>query len=83
MNGKSEKTVNIFVNQNEHTVEKERISYAEVVALYMKDGGAPSTEYLIKYSHGHSENVSGTLTPGTYVMVQNGMRFRVSGTGES
>ena len=83
MNTKVEKTVNIFVNNDEHTVDKEKISYAEIVALYTNDGGTPSTEYLVKYSHGHSDNVNGTLTPGKYVMVQDEMRFRVTGTGES
>jgi len=29
------------------------------------------------------ENVSGTLAPGHEVVVKDGMRFRVSGTGES
>lgn len=77
------KTVAILVNQDEHQVAKDKISYEEVVALYLQDGGAPSNQYLIKYSRGHSSNVSGTLAPGNKVMVQDGMRFRVSGTGES
>lgn len=83
MNDKPKKTVTIFVNEPEHEVEKGKISYAEVVALYLQDGGASSNEYLVKYSRGHSANVSGTLVPGREVMVQDGMRFRVSGTGES
>lgn len=83
MAGKPEKTVTITVNQDDHEVAKEKISYDEVVAFYLSDGGAGSTEYLIKYSRGHSDNVSGTLAPGNKVMVKNGMRFRVSGTGES
>ena len=80
---KDEKKVPIFVNQDQHKVAEGKISYAEVVALYIKEGGAPSTEYLIKYSHGPSENPSGTLAPGQEVVVGNAMRFRVSGTGES
>lgn len=83
MSKKPEKTVTVVVNQDEHEVIKEKISYDEVVALYLQDGGATSTEYLIKYSRGHSDNVSGTLAPGKEVMVKDGMRFRVSGTGES
>ncbi|MBR2535756.1 MAG: multiubiquitin domain-containing protein [Hyphomicrobium sp.] len=78
-----DKTVTITVNQDNHEVAKEKISYEEVVALYLSDGRAGSTEYLIKYSHGHSNNVSGTFAPGNYVVVKDGMRFRVSGTGES
>lgn len=83
MSGKPEKIVTIVVNQDEHKFAKAKITYADVVALYLQDGGASSTEYLIKYSRGHSANISGTLAPGQEVMVKDGMRFRVSGTGES
>lgn len=83
MNRAADKTVTIFVNQDEHEVDKEKISYERIVAFYTNDGGPPSNHYLVKYSRGHSENVSGTLSPGNEVMVQDGMRFRVSGTGES
>jgi Multiubiquitin len=80
---KPPKTVTILVNQDEHEVPKEKISYSEIVALYLSDGGTQSNEFLVKYSHGHSANVSGTLAPGNEVMVKDGMRFRISGTGES
>lgn len=83
MSEKPKKTVTIIVNQDDHEVVKAKISYDEVVALYLQDGGGASTEYLIKYSRGHSANISGTLAPGQEVMVKDGMRFRVSGTGES
>ena len=81
--GKPKKTVTITVNQDDHEVAKEKISYDEVVVLYLSDGGAPSNEYLVKYSRGHAQNPSGTLAPGNTVKVHDGMRFRVSGTGES
>jgi hypothetical protein len=80
---KPKKTVTIIVNQDDHEVVKAKISYDEVVALYLQDGGTASTEYLIKYSRGQSASISGTLAPGQEVMVKDGMRFRVSGTGES
>jgi hypothetical protein len=80
---KPKKTVTIIVNQDDHEVVKAKLSYDEVVALYLQDGGTASTEYLIKYSRGHSANISGTLAPGQEVMVKDEMRFRVSGTGES
>jgi hypothetical protein len=75
--------IEIFVNQDEEKVRKGKISYEEIVAFYLGDGGAASTEYLIKYSRGPSRNPSGTLAPGSKVEVKDGMRFRVSGTGES
>ena len=79
----SQKVFSVFVNGDEHDVDKKEISYAQVVDLYLGSGGKPSNEYLVKYSHGPVENPSGTLAPGQKVMVKDGMRFRVSGTGES
>ncbi|EFG2885891.1 hypothetical protein BO068_005086 [Escherichia coli] len=73
----------IHVNQDEHQVATQRVSYDEIAAFYLSDGGAASNEYLIKYSRGPAANPSGTLAPGNKVKVQDGMRFRVSGTGES
>ena len=73
----------IFVNADEHEIDKKHITYAQVVDLYLGSGGNPSTEYLVKYSHGPVENPSGTLAPGQKVKVKDGMRFRVAGTGES
>ena len=83
MNDKNKKQVTITVNQDDHEVDKEKVSYDDIVAFYIQDGGAPSNEYLIKYSRGHSANESGTLDRKHEVMVKDGMRFRVSGTGES
>ena len=80
---KTEKSVTIWVNENEVPVDKEKLSYQDVVDLYLGAGETASAEYIIKYSRGHSDNVSGTLTPGKEVKAQDGMRFRVSGTGES
>jgi hypothetical protein len=73
----------VYVNQDEHEINTHEISYERVVELYLGEGGKPSKEYLVKYSHGPSENPSGTLAPGQEVKVKDGMRFRVSGTGES
>ena len=83
MDHEKKKKFKIFVNQDEHEIDTHKISYERVVDLYLGEGGAPSKEYLVKYSHGPSENPSGTLTPGQEVEVKDGMRFRVSGTGES
>jgi Multiubiquitin len=77
------KKFKIYVNQDQHEIDTGTISYERVVDLYLGEGGKPSKEYLVKYSHGPSENPSGTLAPSTQVKVKNDMRFRVSGTGES
>jgi hypothetical protein len=77
------KKMNIFVNEDRHEIETHTITYERVVDLYLGEGKPPSKQYVIKYSHGPSENPSGTLAPGEEVKIKDGMRFRVSGTGES
>lgn len=79
----SEKVTILFVNGDEHEVEEEEIAYGQVVQLYLGSGGSVSNEYLVKYSHGPVKNASGTLVPGQKVDIENAMRFRVAGTGES
>ncbi len=79
----SQKVFDILVNGDDHEIDTNHITYARVVDLYLGQGGQPSNEYLVKYSHGPVENPSGTLAPGQKVKVKDGMRFRVAGTGES
>jgi hypothetical protein len=75
------KTVTITVNTVDHTVPRERISYATLVGLAFP--GASGTGYIVKYYRGNSDNATGTLAPGAEVMVRDGMDFRITGTGES
>ena len=79
----SKHVITIFVNSDEHEIEEKEIAYAQVVDLFLGSGGKPSNEYLVKYSHGPSENPSGVLAPGQKVRTKDDMRFRVAGTGES
>ena len=79
----SQEMFEILVNGDDHEIDTKDITYARVVDLYLGSGGKPSTEYLVKFSHGPVENPSGTLAPGQKVKVKDGMRFRVAGTGES
>ena len=73
----------IFVGDDRHEIDTPTITYVRIVDLYLGEGKPPSKQYVVKYSHGPAENPSGTLAPGEEVKVKNGMRFRVSGTGES
>lgn len=77
------KVPSIWVNETKHKFDRPKIAYDEVVALYLGAGNAQAAEYLVKYSKGPPENIKGTLAPGAQVVIKNGMRFRVSGTGES
>ena len=44
----------IFVNQDKHKVATQRVSYDEIVAFYLSDGGAPSNEYLVVNAYNSS-----------------------------
>lgn len=79
----SQKVFDIVVNGEGHELLTRVVTYTRVIELYVGDGGAPSNEYLVKYSHGPAENPTGALAPGQKVRVKDGMRFRVAGTGES
>ena len=75
------KTVTIFVNTVEHEVPHQKISYATLIAMAFP--GAVGNNYVVKYYKGNSDHPTGTLAPGTEVMVKDGMDFRITGTGES
>lgn len=78
-----EKLVTISVNSVDHSVPPEKISYDAIVELAFPGGSTSGAIYIVKYSRGSSENESGTLSRDGDVMVKDGMRFRVSPTGES
>ena len=73
----------IHVNRDLHAIDTHNISYERVVELYLGQGGPTLPQYMIRYSHGPAANPDGPLAPGEEVKVKDGMRFRVSGTGES
>lgn len=79
----SQNVFDILVNGEGHELLTRDVTYARIVELYIGDGGAPSNEYLVKFSQGPADNPSGTLAPGQKVRVKDGMRFRIAGTGES
>jgi hypothetical protein len=77
------KKFQIFVNRDSHEINTHSITYERVVELYLGQGGSTLPQYVIRYSHGPAANPEGSLAPGEDVKVKDGMRFRVSGTGES
>ncbi len=83
-NKEKDKTVTIFVNAVAHESPKGMISYAEVVTLDVPDYPQhPEITYSVTYSRGHGERPEGVLNIGETVKVKEGMRFRVSPTGQS
>lgn len=83
-NNGNDKTMTIVVDGTPHEVEKERISYAEVVTLAYPDYPQhPEVTYSVTYKRGPSANHEGILAPGGTVMVKRDMVFNVSRTGQS
>lgn len=81
---KPEKQVTIVVAGSPHVVEKEKLSYAEVVKLAHPDYPQhPEITYSVTYKKGPNSNHEGILAPGGSVMVKDDMVFNVSRTGQS
>ena len=78
------KTVTIFVNGTPHEVEKDEMTYAEIVTLGYPDYPQhPEINYSVTYKRGHGDKPEGILSPGGSVRVKEGMQFYVSPTGQS
>lgn len=83
-NDKEKKTVTIIVDGTPHEVEKEKVSYADIVTLAYPDYPQhPEITYSVTYKRGPSANHEGILVPGGTVMVKKDMEFNVSRTGQS
>lgn len=82
-NNGEKKNISVNVNTVDHEVPHEKISYNAIVDFAFPGGSSSGAIYIVKYSRGASEKESGTLSPNDKVMVKDGMRFRVSPTGES
>lgn len=78
-----DKLVTITVNTVDHSVPHTQISYASVVELAFPGGSAGGAIYIVKYSMGAGDKDKHAMDSGESVMVKDGMRFRVSPTGES
>jgi hypothetical protein len=78
-----EKLVTISVNSVDQKVPHAKLSYERVVEFAFPGGSTSGAVYIVKYSRGSSDKETGTLPPNESVMVKDGMRFRVSPTGES
>lgn len=78
------KAVTIIVNGKERTVEKEDLTYDEVVALAFNP--VPTGDNIlitIVYRRGHGEKPEGSLVPVGSVKVKDGMIFDVTATDRS
>ncbi len=78
------KKVTIIVNASPFNVEKDDISYNEVVTLGFPDFPQhPERNYSVTYERGQGNKPAGILSPGGSVKVKDGMIFYVKHTGQS
>lgn len=83
-NSKEKKEVTIIVNGKPHEVEKDAITYNEVVTLAFPDFPQhPERTYSVTYERGHGHKPTGILSPEGTVKVKEGMIFKVKHTGQS
>ena len=78
------KLVTIIIDGTPHEVEKDDLTYVELVTLADPDYPQhPDTTYAVTYKNGHGNKPEGTLSPGGTVKVKDRMVFNVSRTGQS
>jgi hypothetical protein len=84
MSEQVKKKITVVINATPHSVEKEEISYTEVVTLAFSDYPQhPERTYAVTYERGLGHKPAGILSPGESVKVKDGMIFYVKYTGQS
>lgn len=81
--GGGPKPVRIFVNGTAYEVEKERISYEDLLVLIEAPPLPPEKRYSIQYSKGPKDKPTGTLIEGQSVEVKKDMEFDVTPANRS
>ncbi|WP_210413818.1 multiubiquitin domain-containing protein [Protaetiibacter larvae] len=79
---KPKKLVTVIINSRPFELEKDDISFEELVALAFPNGAGDNPQYRVSYRRGHG-NKSGTLAAGESVKVKEGMVFDVDVTNRS
>jgi hypothetical protein len=77
--GKPSKLVTIYVNTISHQVEKDELSFDDVVKLAFPTPPAGSDGFTVLYQRGHG-NKDGSLVEGDTIKVKDGMIFDVTPT---
>lgn len=77
------KAVTILVNAEERVVNKEKLSFTDIVALATGLATGPNVKYAVRYRRGHGQSSEHILSEGQDVSVQNGMVFSVTATDRS
>jgi hypothetical protein len=77
-------TVTIYVNTKPKVVEKDEITFDEIVKLaYDNPPTGPNWVFTVTYHRGHGSKPEGSLRQGESVKVKDGMVFDVTATDKS
>jgi len=81
---KHHKEITIVINGTSKTVEKDRLTFDEVIALAFENPPTgEGVQFTVQYSRGHSDKPKGTLVEGQSVKLKEGMEFDVTPTNRS
>lgn len=81
---KNPKKYNVIVNGRPKEVNKDEMSFAEIVALaYDASQGGVNIVFTVTYRRGHGSKAEGTLVDGDTVKIKEGMIFNVTRTDKS
>jgi hypothetical protein len=77
------KPVTIYINGTPKVLQKERLTFDEIVALaFTSVPSGDGVQFTIQYSRGHSDS-KGSLVEGQSVQIKEGMEFDVTPTNRS
>lgn len=83
-NHKDHKEITIIINGTAKVIQKERLTFDEIVALaFDNPPTGDGVQFTIQYSRGHSDKPKGTLVEGQSVQAKDGMEFDVTQTNRS
>lgn len=81
---KNKREIAIYINGEEKKVNKEKISYEDVIILaYGNYDSSEGVTYTVTYYKGQNQKPNGVLVKGQVVMVKKGMRINVTKTNRS
>jgi hypothetical protein len=81
---KDHKEITIIINGTAKVIEKERLTFEEVIALsFDNPPTGDGVQFTVQFSRGHSDKPKGTLVEGQSVQVKEGMEFDVTSTNRS
>lgn len=78
------KQVTIYINGTPKVIQKERLTFEEIVALaFNNPPTGDGVQFTVQYSRGHSNDSKGSLIEGQSVQAKEGMEFDVTPTNRS